>query len=124
MAQRQFIANQLKEQLLNMIDDVIEICPGDYELIFVRGFLDSGVSTDQLMENFIEHVHPWRREIKTKDEAFFRDNDHIFGMLPSSKVKYFKELWFSGHFQPDDKAVFWDYFSVFIDLIDAFQGAH
>lgn len=109
-------AKQLKSQLLNFIDDIIEICPDDYQLPIIRAVVCGAVDETEIIESFIKHVLPYQAQIKSRDANFFETNDHIFGPLPQDKVKHFRSLWFSGHFDNQDKQVIWDYFSVFIDL--------
>lgn len=111
----------LKQNLVQLTDDVIEICPDDLELIFARTYLMGSVDDTQLANSFVEHVLPWKTQIKDRDEAFFRDNDHIFGALPEHKVQHFKTLWFTNHFNDDDKTVIWQYFDVFVGLAESYS---
>jgi hypothetical protein len=110
------LERQLKTQVLNLVDDLIEICPDDYEIVLIKGFLDQMVDEEELMKSFIEHVIPWKNEIQNRDEDFFKNNEHVFGLLPEAKVKHFKNLWVTNFFDNDDKRVIWDYFTVYIKL--------
>lgn len=116
-------AKQLKDQLINFIDDIMEICPDDYHLPIIRAVVCGAFDAREIADSFVEHVLPFQAQIKARNATFFEKNDHIFGPLPQDKVQHFRNLWFSGHFEEEDKKIIWDYFSVFVDLCKKHMAA-
>ena len=114
------ISLQLKEQVLNLLDDILCICPDESDILLVRIFFENQVDQKILMDGFIEWIYPWKEYIKERNEKYFEENEHIFGPLPSDKVKYFKIKYTDGTFNAEDKHVIWDYFDVFISLIEKY----
>jgi len=115
------VVNQLKSQVLNLLDDLLIIAPNESDLLLIRLFFENQIEPDLLMKGFINWVYPWKEEIETKNERFFKENDNIFGPLPTSKVKYIKDKIEDGTLDEDDKETMWRYFQVFIKLIDQYN---
>lgn len=115
------ILNQLKEQVLNLLDDLLNICPNETDLLLVRVYFETQVEPQVLMDGFIQWVYPWKEQIMHKDEKFFEENDHIFGPLPKGKVDYLKEKMRDGTIDKSDKEIMWQYFQVFISLIEQYR---
>ena len=115
------ILNQLRDQVLNLLDDLLTICPNEPDILLVRLFFENQIDPERLMKGFDKWVMPWKVEIKEHNEKFFEKNDHIFGPLPSDKVAHFKEKLKDGTFDEDDKETIWQYFEVFIKLIDQYN---
>ena len=114
------ILNQLHAQSLNLLDDLITICPNEGDILLVRLFFEQ-VDPQVLMDGFIKWVYPWKGYILEHNEAYFEENDHIFGPLPADKVAYFKEKYQDGTFQKEDKESIWSYFEVFIKLVEQYN---
>lgn len=114
------ILNQLHAQSLNLLDDLITICPNEGDILLVRLFFEQ-VDPQVLMDGFIKWVYPWKNYILEHNEAYFEENDHIFGPLPADKVSYFKEKYQDGTFQKEDKESIWSYFEVFIKLVEQYN---
>ena len=115
------VLNQLQEQVLNLLDDLLSICPNEPDILLVRLFFESQVDPEMLMKGFITWVYPWKNYIKQHNERYFEENEHIFGPLPVDKVQYFKEKMKDGTFDEDDKEIIWEYFEVFISLVDQYN---
>ena len=103
------------------MDDLLVICPNEPDILLIRIYFDTQVAPEDLMNGFIKWVYPWKEYIKNRDEKYFTCNDHMFGPLPTSKVAYFKEKFTNGTFNDSDKKVLWDYFTVFISLIEKYN---
>ena len=112
---------QLRDQVLNLLDDLLSICPNEPDILLVRLFFENQVDPETLMSGFITWVYPWKNYIKDHDERYFDENDHIFGPLPGDKVQYFKVKMKDGTFDEDDKETIWQYFEVFISLIEQYN---
>lgn len=112
---------QLLDQVLNLLDDLLSICPDEPDILLVRLFFQNQVDAQLLMDGFIKWVYPWKDHIKTHNEDFFEKNNHIFGPLPTDKVEYFKVKMKDGTFDAQDKEIIWEYFEVFIGLIEQYN---
>ena len=115
---------QLKAQVLNLLEDLLAICPQDSPLLLARLYFENQIVPSALMDGFVKWVLPWREHIKTHNEEFFEKNDHIFGNLPIQKVNHFKTMMTDGTFGADDKKVIWEYFDVFVRLLEKHQEIH
>ena len=114
------VLNQLHQQVKNLIDDILNVCPEERDLLKIRLYFDLYPPID-LMDGFIKWVYPWKEQIMTKNEDFFKKNDHIFGPLPSDKVEHLKKRLYDGTFDNQDREVMWKYFQVFITLIEKYK---
>ena len=116
----EIFANQLKDQMLNLTDDLLEILPNESDIFAARMYFEFQ-SAMTLMEGFVKYVIPKREFIVKRDERYFTENDTIFGKLPKNKVDHFKNLYLSGKIGDDEKQVIWDYFDVFLTLAENFE---
>ena len=112
---------ELKDQLIRLLDDLIEICPNEPDILKIRFFFEHFTDSEKVMGEFVTWVLPWKTQIKNQDESYFDKNDHIFGPLPADKVQYFKKLYRSGILDNEDKKVIWDYLNVFIELSEKYR---
>lgn len=117
----QKILVQLKEQVINFLDDLLAICPNESDIIIIRLFFENHIDLKSIMENFIKYVYPWKEFIIERNEEFFEKNEHIFGPLPGDKVKHFKRKIKDGTFTEEDKEIIWRYFEVFIALMEQYN---
>lgn len=115
------ILNQLRDQVLNLLDDLLSICPNEPDILLVRLFFENQIDPEMLMRGFIQWVYPWKDYIIRHDERYFEENDHIFGPLPSDKVEHFKRKIKDGTFDEEDKETIWQYFEVFISLVEQYN---
>lgn len=115
------ITKQLHAQVLNLMDDIITVCPNDSDILLVRIFFENNVSPELLMKEFIKWVYPWKENIVRRDLNFFFDNDHPFGPLPLNKVKEFRVRLKDGTFDENDVKAIWDYFDVFTSLVEKYN---
>ena len=120
MTQEQ-IVKQLKKQVLNLLDDLLSICPNEPDILLVRLFFENQIDNERLMREFIKWIYPWKDYIINHDERYFWENKHIFGPLPSDKVVYFRKKLVDGTFDQSDKNVIWQYFEVFISLMEQYN---
>ena len=115
------VLNQLRDQVLNLLDDLLIICPDEPDILLVRLYFENQVDPEKLMKGFIKWVYPWKKYIQDHNEAYFEENDHIFGPLPAERVEHFKVKLKDGTFDEDDKETIWKYFDVFISLMDQYN---
>lgn len=115
------VLGQLRDQVLNLLDDLLCICPNEPDILLVRLFFENQVDPETLMKGFVKWVYPWNDYIKEHNEMYFEENEHIFGPLPPDKVQYFKIKMKDGTFDSEDKETIWEYFEVFISLIEQYN---
>ncbi len=115
------VLEQLRDQVLNLLDDLLSICPNEPDVLLARLFFENQVIPETLMLGFVKWVYPCENYIKEHNEKYFEENKHIFGPLPVDKVKYFKDKMKDGTFDDDDKEIIWKYFEVFISLIEQYN---
>jgi len=115
------VLQQLHAQVLNLLDDLLSICPNEPDILLVRLYFENQVDPQTLMDGFIKWVLPWKDYIVRHDEKYFEENDHMFGPLPASKVEYFKVKMKDGTFDKDDKEAIWAYFDVFLSLMEQYN---
>lgn len=115
------VLSQLKNQVVNLLDDLLSICPNEPDLLLVRIFFENQVAADELMEGFLEWVYPWGDYIRKRDMNYFEENDHMFGPLPPEKVAHFKVKLKDGTFEQEDIDTIWDYFEVFLGLMEEYR---
>jgi hypothetical protein len=118
---RTVILNQLKAQVINQLDDLIAVCPNEGDILLVRFFFENNIDPQSLMDGFIYWVLPWKDYIQKRDERFFIENNHVFGPLPESKVAYFKQKFLDGTFDAADKEIIWQYFHVYVSLMEQYN---
>lgn len=114
------VLKQLHQQVTNLIDDILTICPDERDLLSIRIFFNLYPEID-LMEGFIKWVYPWKEHIMEKNEDFFKKNTHVFGPLPADKVAHLKTKLYDGTFDEQDKEIMWKYFQVFIRLVEKYK---
>ena len=117
------ILTEFKRQLLNFLDELIDQFPSEEDLIVVRVFLADQIPIASVMSYFITEVLCLKEFVVNKNEAFFLNNNVLFGYLDKNKVNYFKRMWRSGNLDDDDKAVIWAWFMTFISLAEKYQKA-
>ncbi len=115
------VLGQLRDQVLNLLDDLLSICPNEPDILLVRLFFENQVDSETLMKGFVKWVYPWKNYIKNHNEKYFEENEHIFGPVPADKFQHFKVKMKDGTFDKDDKEIIWEYFEVFISLIEQYN---
>lgn len=117
------ILERFKNGYMQFIDELLEIFPEETDLIIIRVFFEDQVPVALVADNFISHVLPHKEIITKRNENFFLENNHMFGMLDGGKVMHFKKLWTSERLDKDDKDAIWKWFDTFCILVSAYQKA-
>lgn len=115
------VLEQFRDQVNHFLDDLITICPTEQDFVQARLYFSVITDVEPTMASFIRWVYPWKEQILKRDAAFFRDNEHPFGSLPSEHVSKFRNLYFSDTLSVEEKKIIWDYFSIFIKLMEKYQ---
>jgi len=87
------------------------------DIIYVKFFLQT-LGSKELMKHCVKKILPWKEKIVSRDINFFIDNKEIFGKLPENKVNYFSDLFKNNKLQKEDIDEIWEFFNVFITIIE------
>jgi len=115
------ILNALKEQVLNLLNDLMEIFPEETDIMLTRLFFETQADPQLIMDGFIKWVYPWKEQILASNEEFFEKSERIFGPIPADKVTRFKKMWKDNLLSEDDKKIVWSYFNVYIKCIERYK---
>lgn len=111
----------LFNEMLNFVDRIESILDDNEidssDVVYVRFFLNT-LGEQKLMDHCIRKILPWKEHILSKNIDFFMNNKEIFGKLPENKVNYFSDLFKNNKLEQDDIEEIWDFFSVFITIIE------
>lgn len=108
------LINNLKE----FLDDLLETLPEEEDLHIMRIFLIDQIPIDTLIQQFNKYVLPHREKIKKRDQAFFLNDDGIFGKINGQKILHFKDIWKSTRLSDSDKNTIFIWVEQFIHIID------
>lgn len=103
---------------MELLNDLSVIKPGDSTLIWVKTAV-SMLSTEILVEQFMEYVTVYADKILKKDETFFLDELHkevdkdSFAGKEISKVR---AIWIDPNTTDDTKECIWKYFILLLKL--------
>jgi hypothetical protein len=117
------ILSKFNEQLLNFLQEMCRLFPEDKKLSTFLFTVDlmKKANPRELMNQFKQYVYPFKSQIINKDESFFLENafgDSIQDKSNMSEMLRIKEIWISGKLTKNDKDCIWNYFKVFIYLLD------
>lgn len=110
---------QLKTQLVNFLDELIESFPSEPDFVIFRIFVNDRIPIADIMKYITINLCPLQEMVKNRDETFFFNHNILFEKFneaESSKVNHFKRLWSSGNLDKEDKEVIWRWFQSFIYL--------
>jgi hypothetical protein len=110
---------QLKTQMVNFLDELIESFPNEPDFVIFRIFVNDRIPIADIMKYITTNLCPLQDMIKNKDDQFFLNHNVLFEKFSkdeSSKVNYFKRMWTSKEFDKEDKDIIWEWFQSFISL--------
>lgn len=113
------ILSQLKTQLINFFDELIETFPSEPDFVVFRIFANDRVPITEIMNYIVNNLCPLSEMVKTQDENFFLNYNILFETFTetgNNKVNHFKRLWTSGNLDKEDKETLWKWFQSFIYL--------
>lgn len=123
------LLTQLKSQLVNFLDELIESFPSEADFIIFRIFVKDQLPILDIMNYIRFNLCPFQDMIKNRDDSFFLNHNVLFEKFDehkSNKVNHFKKLWTSGDIDKQDKEVIWRWFASFVylgnkysDLVDS-----
>ena len=115
--------SKFNEQLLNFLGEMCKLFPDDKKLstFYYTVDLMKKANPREIMNQFKQYVYPFKDQILAKDENFFIANtftDSIKSQNGISELLRIKQIWNSGNLTTHDKECVWNYFKVFLYLID------
>ena len=115
--------SKFNEQLLNFLQEMCNLFPEDKSLssFYYKIDLMKKANPREIMNQFRQYVCPFKDQILAKDENFFINNtftDSIKSQNGISELLRIKQIWNSGSLTDRDKECVWNYFKVFLYLID------
>ena len=115
---------QLRDQIVDLFDDLISVAPSVPEFVVARMHFDQDISPDQLMIRFIKHVYPLASQINAREERFFLENTAFMRLIPGDSqhyVTFLRDLWDSPRLINEDKEVIWDHLQAMVETVDKHQ---
>jgi hypothetical protein len=112
---------QLKTQLVNFFDELIETLPDEPDFVIFRIFIKDQVPTADVMDYIITNLIPLQDLVKTKNEDFFLNNNILFEKYDNNRVNHFKRLWLSTKVDNEDRDVIWKWFASFLYLANKYR---
>jgi hypothetical protein len=115
--------SKFNEQLLNFVQEMCELFPEDKKLSTFHCTLEimRKANPREVMNQFKEYVYPFKEKLLARDESFFLNNSFIDNVKNNSSISEMlrmKEIWTSDRLTKNDKECIWNYFRVFLYLID------
>ena len=114
---------QLKTQLVNFLDELIESFPDEPDFLIFRIFIKDQIPITDVMNYIVFKLLPLQRLVKERDEKFFLNNNVLFPEFNNAdlkKVDHFRNIWLSEKVDQDDRDVIWSWFDTFIYLANKY----
>lgn len=115
--------SKFNEQLINFLNELSSLFPEDKMLKTSYHTVEFMKKSNprEIMNLFKKFVYPYKEQILKRDESFFLNNDFSDSIKSNSTITEMfriKTLWASGRLTNNDKECVWNYFKVFIYLMD------
>lgn len=115
--------SKFNEQLLNFLNELSNLFPEDKMLKTSYHTVEFMKKSNprEIMNLFKMYVYPYKEQILKRDESFFLNNDFSDSIKSNSTITEMfriKTIWSSGRLCKNDKDCVWNYFKVFIYLMD------
>jgi hypothetical protein len=115
--------SKFNEQILNFLQEMSALFPEDKKLstFYYTVEMMKTMNPREIMNQFRDYVTPFRQQILARDESFFLQSDFSDKVVDTNSISEMlrvKHIWNSGRLTNKDKECIWNYFKVFIYLID------
>lgn len=110
---------QLKNNLLEFLDELIALFPNETDFVFFRIFVNDKIPIIDIMNYIIHNLCPLQQMVETRNEEFFLKHNILFeklGEKGSTKINKFKTIWISNVLDKEDKETIWKWFATFIHI--------
>jgi hypothetical protein len=116
------IMHEFRNQLINLLDELIEQFPEETDLFFIRIFMRDQIPVSDVLGRYIRDLLPLKQQIYERDSAFFLNNSILYthGDVSDTKVNHFKQLWISNKLDDEDRDVIWQWMLVLTKLAEQY----
>jgi len=119
--QRLDVLIQLKTQLVNFFDELIESFPKEVDFIVYRIAVNDQIPITTLIDHITEELCPLQELVEKRDEKLFLSHNILFEKLQEERhvgthINYIKNLWINGKLDKDDKEVLWTWYKLFLSI--------
>lgn len=111
------LLTQLKKQLVDFLDELIESFPSEPDFVIFRIFVNDRIPITEIMSYITTNLCPLKDMVKARNEQFFLSHNILFEKFSESeatKINHFKKMWMSPSLDKEDKEVIWKWFESFI----------
>lgn len=117
------ILTQLKTQLVNFLDELIEMFPNEADFIVYRIDIKDRIPIQEIINCIVTRILPHQEYIKNKDVSYFLQNTGMYEKINPGKVSYYKKLWLSNKLDSNDKETMWKWLASFVFLGNKYLDA-
>lgn len=113
------LLTQLRTQLVNFLDELIETFPNEPDFVIFRIFVKDQIPVIEIMNYITLKLCPLNDMVKARNEDFFLKQNILFEKFDEKKtstVNHFKNLWQSNMLDKENKEIIWKWFESFIYL--------
>lgn len=107
-----------KRELLSFVGELSEMFPQRHEITLLSVFLQN-LSAVHLIEEFMRHVDPYQRNIRSRDESFFLHNCPILQELPENISNIFCECW--NELNHENREILWLWVDSLVKITDTYK---
>ena len=114
---------QLKNGLVNFLDELIESFPDEPDFVIFRIFVKDQIPISNVMDYIVTTLLPLQNMVKERNDDFFLNNNILFDNFEqanTSKINHFKRLWLSERVDDEDRNVIWSWFDSFLYLANKY----
>jgi hypothetical protein len=116
--------NQFNSVVVKFLEDLYTILPDEKDIYIFQNQIETLTMFNKsiLIDNFIEKVYKYKKNILDKDENFFLTNELDIEENDISKAIHLKSLW-KNKLRNENKEIIWKYFKLLIVISDKYTNA-
>lgn len=116
------ILSLFKDNMLQFIDNLVELCPEEGELIMFRILFENQLPIEDTMIRLAKVILPIKEMIIKKNEKFFLEGNDIFGNVKQEKIIKWKQLWLKKNLDSQDREMIWKWLQLFLGLSEMYYN--
>ena len=116
---------QLRIQLINFLDELIETFPAEKDILIYRIMIKDRLPITDIMDYVVKYVCPLQEAVRTKNDETILNHNMLFGKLSEkgmAKVARYKKSW--QQIDEEDKDTIWRWVSSFITIGNKYAEAN
>lgn len=114
--------NTFKKLCVEFVSGLVDILPNEVELMLAKTSLESmemlNISDEILVVSFSKILLPYKQQIKTRNEAFFKNN--LLKIDVGNCTINFKDIW-KANIDKEDREQIWKYIDRFVELAEEYR---